>query len=89
VKRTEACDVLDELVACWRERDGSPTEHLVLAIQSLGFEFGLRFALNYPEYAVALRNALDNCDYEGDGSDHRFLQAAADIIAAHPIEVRA
>lgn len=89
MNRIEACGVLEELVACWRERDGSGGERIVLLIQSLGFEFGLRFCLNYPEYAVALRDALDNCESEGDGSDKRFLNAAADIIAAHPIEVRA
>ena len=87
MNRSEACDVLNELVACWRDRSGDSAEQLVLVIQALGFEFGLRFALNYPEYAVALRDALDNCESEGDGSDKRFLRAAADFISAHPIEV--
>ncbi|KKK76469.1 hypothetical protein LCGC14_2863340 [marine sediment metagenome] len=89
MNRGEACGVLDELVACWRDRDNSETELVVLGIQAIGFEFGLRFSLNYPEYAVALRDALNNSSTEGDGSKERFLRAASDIIAAHPIEVRA
>ena len=89
MKRSEACGVLGELVACWKERNGSGSEQIGLLYQSLGFEFGLRFSLNYPEYAVALRDALNNSSTEGDGSKERFLRAASDIIAAHPIEVRA
>jgi hypothetical protein len=88
MKRAEACGVLHELAACWKERNGSDSELIVVAIHSMGMEFGLRFTLNYPEYAVALRDALDNCESEGDGSKQRFLNAAADIIASHPIEVR-
>ena len=89
MNRSEACDVLHELVACWKKGNGSDSERIGLMFQAIGFEFGLRFTLNYPEYTVALRDALDDCESEGDGTEQRFLSIAADIIAAHPIEVRA
>ncbi len=88
MNRAEACAVLHGLAACWRDRNASDAEQITVAIQAMGMEFGVRFALNYPEYAVALRDALDNSASEGDGSMQRFLNAAADIISAHPIEVR-
>ena len=88
MRRPEAHDVILELVACWKDRDDSPNEQVMLLIEGLGFEFALYFALNYPEYAVALRDALNNSESEGDGSKERFLRASADIIAAHPIEIR-
>lgn len=88
MKRPEACNVLEELVACWKERDGSDSELIGLAFQGIGFEFGLFFALNYPEYAVSLRDALNNSDYKGDSSIDKFLRIAADIIAKHPIEAQ-
>ena len=89
MNRPEACRVLNELSACWKDQDGTASEEIVRLIHAMGMEFGLRFTLNYPEYAVALRDALDNSESEGDGSMQRFLNAAADIIAAHPIEIRA
>ena len=89
LNRSEACGILDELASCWKESNGGDSERIVTLCQAMGMEFGLRLALNYPEYTVALRDALDNCESQGDGSKERFLTAAAKIIAAHPIEIRA
>ena len=83
MERFEACDVVEELVRCWRSP--SPPFDPLVTVEMIGFEFGLTFALNYPEYAIALRDALETA--KGDDSRNRFLVGAADIIERHPIEV--
>ena len=83
MKRFAACDVVEELVRCWRKP--SPPFDPLVTVEMIGFEWGLRFALNYPEYAIALRNSLDSI--KGDDCRERFLVGAAAIIEQHPIEV--